>query len=307
MTKILAAIDNSAAARPVLAVAAALADLLAVDVEALHVREDGDRNARAAATAARVPLRSATKPVIGALVEAGRSPQVVGVVLGARGVEAGRRPAGHVALELALSLPKPLVVVPPVALVPITLRRILVPLNGRRTTAVALAETLMLASRQELELVVLHVHDQGSIPLFSDQRHHEVESWAHEFLRRHCPYPERIRLEVRTGTPGENVLKVAEEMSADMIALGWSQDLSPGHASVVREVLEHSGIPVLLVPAALEVEPGDPLPSGGTGVSTQHAAHEVPAGKDRSLDPIWRVDKLRLPRSDPRIPSRSRL
>jgi len=257
MTKILAAIDNSAAARPVLAVATALANLLAVDVEALHVREDGDRNARAAASAAGVPLRSATKPVIGALVEAGRSAQVAGVVLGARGVEGGRRPAGHVALELALSLPKPLVVVPPAAPVPIELCRILVPLNGRRTTAVALAETLMLASRQELELVVLHVHDQASIPLFSDQRHHEVESWAQEFLRRHCPYPERVQLEVRIGIAGENVVSVAEEVSADMIALGWSQDLSPGHAAVVREVLQRSGVPVLLVPTLVEVGFGE--------------------------------------------------
>jgi hypothetical protein len=273
MTKILAAIDNSAAARPVLAMATALADLLAVDVEALHVREDGDRNARAAATAAGVPLRSATKPVIAALVEAGRSPQVVGVVLGARGIEAGRRPAGHVALELALSLPKPLVVVPPVAAVPITLRRILVPLNGRRTTAVALAETL-LASRQELELVVLHVHDQASIPLFSDQRHHEVESWAQEFLRRHCPYPERVQLEVRIGIPGENVLKVAEEMSADMIALGWAQDLSPGHAAVVREVLERSGIPVLLVPTVVEVGFGEE-PAGRAAAANRPSTDEL--------------------------------
>ena len=277
--KILGAIDNSAAARPVLAVAATLADLLAVDVEALHVRENGERNARAAAAAAGVPLRSTTKPVVAALVEAGRLPEVVCVVLGARGVDAGRRPAGHVALELALSLPKPLVVVPPDAPTPGKLSRILVPLDGRRTTAVALAETLMLASRRELEVIVLHVHDQASIPLFSDQRQHELESWAHEFLRRHCPYPERVRLEVRTGIPGTNILQVAEEISADMIALGWSQDLSSGHAAVVREVLERTGIPVLLVPAVLRVEPGDLLPSVGSGVSTRHASHEAAAGK----------------------------
>ena len=283
MKKILAAIDNSPAARPVLAVAAAFADLLAVDVEALHVREDGCRNARAAAAAAGVPLRSTTKPVIEALVEAGRSPEILGVVLGARGVEAGRRPVGHVALELALSLPKPLVVVPPATPVPTRLRRILEPLNGGRTTAVALAETLMLASRRELELIVLHVHDQASIPLFSDQRQYEVESWAQEFLRRHCPYPERVRLEIRVGIPGTNILQVAEEISADMIALGWSQDLSPGHAAVVREVLERTGIPVLLVPAVLRVEPGDLFPSVGSGVSTRHPSREAAAGKPQPL------------------------
>ena len=104
------------------------------------------------------------KPVLAALAEAGRAPEVVAVVLGARGVRSGRRPAGHVALELALSLPKPLVVVPPDARLRKGLRRILVPLNGRRTTAVALAETLMLASGQEIELVVLHVYDEEHDP-----------------------------------------------------------------------------------------------------------------------------------------------
>ncbi|HEU0245905.1 MAG TPA: universal stress protein [Gaiellaceae bacterium] len=271
--KILGAIDNSAAARPVLAVASALADLLAVEVEALHARENGEHNARAAAAAAGVPLRSTTKPVVAALVEAGRLPEVVCLVLGARGVDAGRRPAGHVALELVLALPKPVVVVPPNAPMRGELRRILVPLNGRGTTAAALAETLMLASRRELELIVLHVYDQASIPLFSDQRHHEVESWAQEFLRRHCPYPERVRLEVRIGIPAENVLQVAEEMNADMITLGWSQDLSPGHAAVVREVLERSRIPVLLVPTVVEVGFGKE-PAGGAAAANRPSTDE---------------------------------
>jgi nucleotide-binding universal stress UspA family protein len=256
MNTILAAIDNSAAARPVLAVATALGDLLGLAVEALHAREDGERGARAAAAAAGVPLSSTTKPVIPALVEAGSSERVVGVVLGARGADTGRRPAGHVALQLALSLPKMLVVVPPAAPVPSEIRRILVPLNGRRTTAVALAETLMLASHHEIELVVLHVHEPETLPLFTDQRQHELESWAQEFLRRHCPYPENVQLEVRIGIPGENVLRVADETNADLIALGWSQDLSPGRAAVVREVLERSPVPVLLVPVGVDTRNG---------------------------------------------------
>jgi nucleotide-binding universal stress UspA family protein len=261
--KILAAIDNSPAARPVLAVACAFGEVLAVDVEALHVREDGEHTARAASATAGVPLRSIEKPVIPGLVEAGGAPDVLCMALGARGVEAGPRPAGHVALELVRSLPKPLVVVPPDASTARTLRRILVPLNGRRTTAAALAETLMLASRHELDLIVLHVHEQDSIPLFTDQRQHEVESWAQEFLRRHCPYPERVRLEVRTGMPGESVLHVAKETAADLIALGWSQDLRPGHAAVVRAALERSPVPLLLVPTEGVVDLGDPSRGGG--------------------------------------------
>ena len=42
MNIVLAAIDNTAAARPVLAAAVAFADLLDAEVEAVHAREDGD-------------------------------------------------------------------------------------------------------------------------------------------------------------------------------------------------------------------------------------------------------------------------
>lgn len=258
MTKILAAIDNSASARPVLEVASALADLLDAEVEAVHARENGEHTARAAAAAAGVPLRSIRKPVAAALLEAGSEPDVVAMALGARGVDAGRRPAGHVALELVLSLPKPVAVVPPEASG--ALRRILVPLDGREETAVALARTLMLAVRREVELIVLHVYDEASIPLFSDQRQHELESWAAEFLRRHCPCPELVRLETRVGTPGENVLQVAEETGADLIALGWSQDLGPGHAAVVRAALERSRVPLLLIPTGPTVGSSIGLP-----------------------------------------------
>lgn len=277
--KILAAIDNSPAARPVLAVACSLGRVLDVDVEAVHVRENGEHTARAAAASAGVLLHSIEKPVIPALIEAGRSPDVSCMALGARGVVAGPRPAGHVALELVRSLHKPLVVVPPDAAAG-TLRRILVPINGRRTTAVALAETLMLACRQELEVIVLHVHEQDSIPMFTDQPHYELESWAQEFLRRHagCPYPERVRLEVRIGLPGENVLQVAEETDADLIALGWSQDLRPGHAAVVRAALERSAVPVLLTPAEGPVDLGDASLHAGIRGSTDDGGRVAAPG-----------------------------
>jgi hypothetical protein len=48
--------------------------------------------------------------------------------------------------------------------------------------------------------------------------------------------------------PGEHVLRVARDALVDMVALGWSQTLDEGHATVVRAVLAGSSIPVLLVP-----------------------------------------------------------
>jgi nucleotide-binding universal stress UspA family protein len=263
MSKVLAAIDNSAAAGPVLSAAIAVAELVGADVEAVHAREDGYRTARAAAHVAGVPLRETTTRGLRGLRQAAEGADVAQVVLGARSTHVGRRPAGHVALELARTLRKPLVVVPPDAAMPVALRRILVPLDGTRSTADALAATVGLACRSQLDVVVLHVHEYADLPLFNDQPHHEVDAWAREFLRRHCPHPELVTLATRVGAPGEHVLGVAREWSVDMVALGWSQTLDEGRATVVRDVLAGSPIPVLLVPigARAKDDPADRVPT----------------------------------------------
>lgn len=248
MTKVLAAVDNTAAARSVLAAAVALGDLLGVEVEAIHVREDGHRTVDAAARAAGIPLRVSEGPVVPALRGAGEKSDVAALVLGVRASAVGRRPAGHVALQLAVSLPVPVLVVPPQAAVPITLRRVLVPLDAEPATAAALTETMELARRRKLEVVVLHVHEHASLPAFTDQPQHELAAWSAEFLRRHCPDPDNVLLEVRVGAPGQHVLRVADEIGADLIALGWAQDLGEGRAAVIREALDRSDVPLLLVP-----------------------------------------------------------
>jgi hypothetical protein len=40
-----------------------------------------------------------------------------------------------------------------------------------------------------------------------------------------------------------------------MIALGWSQDLAPDRAAVVREVLTRTDVPVLLLPCTAAGRP----------------------------------------------------
>ena len=59
-----------------------------------------------------------------------------------------------------------------------------------------------------------------------------------------------VRLELRTGVAGERVLDVAEAEGADMIALGWSQQLDPGRARTVRRAVLDAVVPVMLVPMA---------------------------------------------------------
>jgi nucleotide-binding universal stress UspA family protein len=248
MSKVLAAIDNSATAAPVLSAAAAVAAVLGVDVEAVHARENGYHAARAAADSAGVPLRETRTHGLRGLIEAADDPAVDCVVLGARSSPASRRPAGHIALELARSLNKPLVVVPPDGPMPVTFERILVPLDGTRETADALAATVGLACEREIEVIALHVHEYADLPLFSDQPHHEADAWSREFLRRYSTHPELVTLETRVGVPGAHVLGFVREGAVDMVALGWSQHLEHGRAAVVRFLLAESPIPLLLVP-----------------------------------------------------------
>lgn len=249
MSRVLAAIDSSAAARPVLSVANAVADLLGADVDALHVRERAWATAEAAADAAGVHLRLLSGRAVERIIQEAGRPDVVAVVLGARATPGGARPAGHVATHLATASRKPIVVVPPECELPVRLRRILVPLEAVMATASAADSVVVAAATGGAEIVVVHVMTEQALPPFTDQPQHEVEAWTNEFRRRYCDHPE-VRLEVRMGVPRDRVLAFANEMQADAIILAWSQRLVAERAALVRSVLEHSRIPVILVPIA---------------------------------------------------------
>ena len=259
MTRVIAALDDSLAARPVVAAATELAQLLGSEVEALHVGANGDGVAANAAAAAGLKLRTCVGPTVARLVEAGSAEDVVAMVVGSRGIPGRARPIGATALEVLAALPKPVLVVPPeTAEGP--LRKLLVPLEGTLSTSEAPEGIFELADGFELDVVVLHVHDDASIPLFNDQRQHETREWAREFVARYCPWGVGdVQLETRIGRRDEEIIRAAEEFEADLIALGWAQELAPGRAPVVRAVLERGHIPVLLVPVtAVAREPSVP-------------------------------------------------
>ncbi len=247
MTKVLAALDNSLAGKPVLATGQALAELLGTDLEAVHVKVDGDRTARNAAEAARVALRALEGPVVERLVEAGAADDVVAFVLGARGTPGGRRPLGGTAMSVATALLKLVVVVPPEPHLPKTIRRVLVPLEGTLSSSLAPRSIVKLAGK--VDIVALHVYEEDSIPGFTDQPQHEQAAWAQEFLARWCPWGlGTVRLESRVGSPGALVPATAAECGCDLIALGWSRELAAGRAAVVRAALERARVPVMLMP-----------------------------------------------------------
>jgi nucleotide-binding universal stress UspA family protein len=252
MNTVIAAVDNSAAATPVLKTARTLAARLGWRIRAVHAQEDGDAGARAAAAAAGIELLARHCTPAELVADVSSSPETTVVVLGARGF-APSGELGHTALELIQALHEPVDVVPPAAPPMQALDRILVPLDANATNADALARGLAILRASDVEVVILHVDFGASLPLFEDQPQHEIADWKAEFLRRYCPVaPARVRLELRTGRPGASILDVASEVDADLIALGWSQALEPGRALVVREVLERASLPVVLFP----LEPG---------------------------------------------------
>jgi nucleotide-binding universal stress UspA family protein len=251
MKKVLAALDNSLAGRALLAAARTLASLLDSELEAVHVQTDGDRTARSSAEAAGIPFRAISGPVVERLVQAGGASDVVALVIGARGTSSARRPLGGTASAVASALPKPVMIVPPDADPPGAFRRVLVPIEGLVSHALAPRWLFEPAREAGIDVLALHIHEAHSIPAFTDQPQHEQPAWAAEFVSRYCPWGiDEVRLETRVGRIGELIPKVATDRGCDLIALGWSQELSSARAPVVRETLARTPLPVLLVPVS---------------------------------------------------------
>jgi nucleotide-binding universal stress UspA family protein len=246
---VVAAVDNSAAAYPVVRTALAVAHLSGTPVTALHVREGDGHTARGAADACAVPFQEVSGDVVGQLLANARAPHTETLVVGARGRPLGARPAGHVALELMARVGIPLVLVPPRAEMRDRIRRLLVPLDGTPETARALEQAMQICVAADVDIVALHVFNHDHIPMFSNHPQYETEAFTDAFLAR-CARSAggRAHLELRVGVPADEILDAGTTLDVDLIALGWSQQLEPGRALVVRHLVEHGTVPVQLVP-----------------------------------------------------------
>jgi nucleotide-binding universal stress UspA family protein len=248
--KLMAAVDNSTAALPVVGTACALAEVFGAKVEAMHVvEEDDDVLARAAANASLVPYwRTGGEPSREVLAVAD-DPDVLALALGTRDVDHSDIVLGTVARRLITESPRPVVVVPPGQDAPAHVDRVLVAIDCNLATTETLAPVLAALATTAVEIVVVHVCSTEEIPPFADQVQYETAAWAEEFLTRYCPLPtERIRLELRYGdAPGE-IAAVAARVAADVVVLAWSQSFDDDHATIVQELLARDRVPVFLVP-----------------------------------------------------------
>jgi hypothetical protein len=249
MSVVLAALDTSAAARPVLDVAVGLGRLTATQVEAVHVRSDPLKSVEAPESlAARhaVPFRVLDGPVEATLSVAMDMPEVLIGVVGARSTAGGRRPVGGTALHLIETTHKPIVVVPPDAAAPAPIRRLLVPLEGTAESSQAVLEQLWPLIVADVEVIALHVFTDATQPAMLDRPARDMGLLGREFLIRHLP--QAAYVELRPGQVARQVAEVARERASDLVVLSWSQDSSAGRAQVVRDVLGASDLPVLLLP-----------------------------------------------------------
>jgi nucleotide-binding universal stress UspA family protein len=248
MRTVLATLDTSAAARPVLEAALGIAQLTGATVEAVHVHDGSTDTPESLATRSGVPFRLLDGPTEQALLDALASPEVVAAVLGARATPGGRRPTGHTALRVLERASKPVVVVPPeaVGVSPRPFHRLLVPLDGTAAASRPVTERLCPLIVGDVELLVLHVFTADTMPRVLDRPERDLELLGGEFLARYCPGATQI--ELRTGSVGSQVEAACRDEDADLIVLSWSQDISAGHAAVIRDVLSHAAVPVLLLP-----------------------------------------------------------
>jgi nucleotide-binding universal stress UspA family protein len=243
---VVAAIDSSSAAQPVVRAARTMADVLGARVTAVHVREPGDPSTEASWTVG-VPVTMAEGDPVETLLAVFADPEVIGVI-GARDRRDDARPAGGVAANVIERVTNPIVVVGPTTRPPRhgRMARVLFPLDGTAGSATAVEPVAAVLGQAGVDVVVQHVFDRRTVPAFWDQGHHEAESWSREFRARWCGEPV-TNVTWTGGVAADEIVASGAAGDVDMIVLSWAQNASPGHAAIVKSVLANAQVPVLLV------------------------------------------------------------
>lgn len=144
------------------------------------------------------------------------------------------------------------------------LRRILVPLDGTPSTAIALepATELARAAGAALDIVLVgeaqHLppsieHGAMLAPQYVDQPHHEWPAFSGEFVERfvhtlgHCSSDVPMRFFLGAGDPGEEILRYASTLGSDLAVLVWHGLASARHGSIFQAVVRRASCPVLIL------------------------------------------------------------
>ncbi len=230
MSEVLVVLEGGATDQPVGDVAAAMAAVMDATVRRVDLTDITDITESTRKADLVLTELAGTTTVLGVMSGTASLPDLVWPVL--------QRAHKPVVLVPAASRPWPQMI-----------GRALIPLNGSAESAAAIGETIQLLAYAGVDLVVLHVFDATTVPKFWDQAAHAEQAWQNEFRARYCDQPS-VRLQLRTGVPGEHVLDVAAAEQVDLIALGWSQQIDEARAQTLRRTLHDAQVPVLVVPIA---------------------------------------------------------
>ena len=215
-----------------------------------------------------IPLRLRVGHPADAIVSEADGPEVELLVMTTLAAGDPHRELGSVAREVALRATRPVLGLRPEAgsdpsRQAAPLRRLLVPLDGSRTTASALRPATSLARRLGASVDVVYIASPGAAPQagqgsmagprYVDQPQHEWSSWSKELWERLCvecagvsPGAE-IAVHVRQGEPAQEIIRFAREGSYDAIVLVRRSRLEPGRARTLREVIQQSPCPLIVV------------------------------------------------------------
>ncbi len=245
MTRVLAFMDDSPCAADVHRTAKWMATLLGATID--PVRAQGPEPDGGPGGETPPGLRLVPGPTIEALTGELTAPDVATAVVGSRAIDAKVQPLGHVAHSLLTRTGGPLVVVPPDARAsPAETPRLLVPLDGTDETTAALLPLAEQMAQAGATVVVVHVFDADSLPAFIGSPE-DVETLAAELAQHHLPGLAQ-RCELRVGDPASEIIGVVDTEAPDAVLLAWRQDLAPGHAEVMRRLLNDARVPLVVVP-----------------------------------------------------------
>ncbi|WP_437997907.1 universal stress protein [Sorangium sp. So ce185] len=166
------------------------------------------------------------------------------------------------------------VVIGPAAPTASRIERILLPLDGTPSTAAAITPAGELARRIGAELDIVMVggaspreaddappvstplpSEPGAMvaPLYVDQPQHEWPAFTEEFLARflsaigHCPHDVATRFFLGKGEPAAEILRLAGQLTSDLVVLVWHGQLEDHHGGVFRDVLCGAPCPVMVL------------------------------------------------------------
>lgn len=194
-----------------------------------------------------VPCTQLNEPPDASLRSEVESPDVVSSIVATRKAGQGWRLLGPISFNLLRNTDKPIVVIGPNAEIPTSIRTLFIPLEGPPAANPYLASYLNEITTHDVEIVVLHVFTEHTLPQMLDRPAMDLEVLGVEFLRRHLPHAHSIQL--RHGPIVAELLATCNVQRSGLVVMPWSQDTSRGHARIIREILANSRLPVVLLPS----------------------------------------------------------